>query len=92
MFNRDKIERDILALLNRHRAVYLNDLLPKTRTRAQYQAVSLIVAKLEAEGKLDTFSYLVRWDYPGHKALLKPGHTIRDRKVALLKDNERLRL
>jgi hypothetical protein len=29
---------------------------------------------------------------PGSKVLVKPGHTVEDRQVALLKDNERLRL
>jgi hypothetical protein len=64
------LERAILALLDRHRAVYLNDLLPDNRTSAQYQAVSLIAAKLQAEGKIDTISYLCRYDHPGHKVLV----------------------
>jgi len=90
--SRDKLGDAILALLNRHRAVYQNDLLPANRTSAQYQAVSLVAAKLEAEGKIETFSYSYRWGHPGHKVLVKPGYTIEHRKVALLKDNERLRL
>jgi hypothetical protein len=93
MINRDKIGRDILAMLDRHRAVYLNDLLPETRTRAQYQAVALIAAKLEAEEKIDTYSFLVCWNRPGYKVLAKRGYEVEDReKIALLKDSERLRL
>jgi len=92
LFSRDKLESAILALLDRHRAVYQNDLLPANRTSAQYQAVSLVAVKLEAEGKIETISYWCRWGHPGSKVLIKPGHTVEDRKVALLKDNERLRL
>ena len=91
LFSRDRLEGAILALLDRHRAIYQNDLLPAKRTSAQYQAVSLVAAKLEAEGKIETFSYLVRWGYPGSKVLVKPGHIIKDRKIALLKDDERLK-
>jgi predicted nucleic acid-binding Zn ribbon protein len=90
-FSRDKVEGVILALLDRHRAIYQNDLLPANRTSAEYQAVSLVAAKLEAEGKIEIFSYLYRWGYPGSKVLVKPGHIIEDRKVALLKDHERLK-
>jgi len=63
-FSRDRVERAILDLLDRHRAIYLNDLLPANRTRAQYQALSLLAAQLEDDGKIDSFSYLVRWHYP----------------------------
>ena len=54
--------------------------------------MSLVAAKLEAEGKIETISYWARRNYPGSKVLVKPGHTVEDRQVALLKDNERLRL
>jgi hypothetical protein len=50
--------------LDRHRAIYLNDLLSQNRTRAQYQAVALIAAKLEAEGKIDSMLYFSRWNHP----------------------------
>jgi hypothetical protein len=40
--------------------VFLNDLLPINRTSAQYQALSLVAAKLEADGKIETTSYLFR--------------------------------
>jgi hypothetical protein len=91
-FSRDKLKSAILTLLDRHRALYQNDLLPAKRTSAQYQAVSSMAAKLEAEGNLETFYCWGRWGYPGSKVLAKPGHVIKGRKVALLKDNERLRL
>ena len=88
LFNRDRLEGAILALINRHRAVYLNDLLPADWTSAQYQMVRLVATKLEAEGKIDSCCC----GYRGYKVLTKPGHTIKDRKITLLKDNERLRL
>jgi hypothetical protein len=89
---RDSWRRAILALLKRRSAVYLNDLLPENRTRAQYQQLCRVVAELEDHGEIETWSYMVRWNHPGHKVLTKPGHTIKDRKkVALLKDSERLR-
>jgi hypothetical protein len=90
--NRDKIERDILALLARHSAVYLNDLLPAHRTNAQYQAVALITRKLEAEGKIESVSYMSCFNHPGFLVLTKPGHEIKDRDVIELGDDERLRL
>jgi hypothetical protein len=87
---RDGWKRAILALLDRHSAVYLNDLLPENRTRAQYQQLCRVVAELEDHGEIETLTYWVRWDRPGHKALIKPGYTIKDRQVALLEDGERL--
>jgi hypothetical protein len=90
---RDSWERKLLALLARHRAVFLNDLLPEQRTRAQYQALCLLAAKLEAAGKIESFSYLVQWGKPGFKVLVKPGHEIEHPdKVRRLKANERLPL
>ncbi len=68
--NRDVLERGILALLERHPAVFLNDLLPEERTRAQYQALVLAALKLEDDGKIGSFSYWARWGKPGHKVLL----------------------
>jgi hypothetical protein len=84
------LQRAVLALVRKHRAVYLNDILPAGRTRAQYQALSLAAARLEAAGEIETVSYWARWDYPGHKVLLRPGYEIKDRKVHLLKDDERV--
>jgi hypothetical protein len=84
-------QRAILALLDRHSAVYLNDLLSESRTRADYQHLCRVVAGLENAGQIETMSYLARWDHPGHKVLVKPGYQIEDRKeVALLKSSERL--
>ena len=86
-------ERGILALLERHQAVFLNDLLPKERTRAQYQALSLAAIKLEDEGKIGSLSYWVRWDRPGHKVLLRRGYKINgqlpNEKVHRLTEKER---
>jgi hypothetical protein len=72
-------ERGILALLERHPAVFLNDLLPKERTRAQYQALALAAVKLEDEGKIDSFSYMFKMFKPGHKLLLRRGYQIKDK-------------
>jgi hypothetical protein len=88
---RDDWRHHILALLRRHRAVFLNDLLPESRTRAQYQALSLVAAKLESDGQIDTLSYLCRFGKPGFKALLKRGHAVEHPdKIYRLKDDERL--
>jgi predicted nucleic acid-binding Zn ribbon protein len=70
------LERGILALLERHPAVFLNDLLPKERTRAQYQTLVLAAIKLEDVGRIGSFSYAWRWGKPGHKVLLRRGHQI----------------
>ena len=88
--NRDRWRRAILALLDRHSAVYLNDLLPESRTRAQYQQLCRVVARLEDAGEIETWEYLTRFNHPGHKVLVKPGCTIKHRNVPLLKNNERL--
>jgi cystathionine beta-lyase/cystathionine gamma-synthase len=82
--------REILTLLDRHSAIYLNDLLPESRTRAQYQQLCRVVAGLEDTGEIETVYYLTRWNHPGHKVLVKPGHSIEDRNVAKLNNNERL--
>jgi hypothetical protein len=58
--------------------------------RAQYQQLCRIAADLEDHGEIKTISCAVRWDHPGHKALIKPGHRAEGRNVALLKDDERL--
>jgi hypothetical protein len=70
----DAWERGILALLERHPAVFLNDLLPEERTRAQYQALVRAAVKLEDEGKIDSFSYMFKMFKPGHKVLLRRGY------------------
>jgi hypothetical protein len=88
--NRDTWRREILTLLDRHSAIYLNDLLPVSRTRAQYQQLCRVVARLEDTGEIETIYYRSRWNHPGHKVLVKLGHTIEDRNVAELKSNERL--
>jgi hypothetical protein len=89
--NRDRWTRTILALLDRHSAVYLNDLLPNRRTRAQYQRLRRVVAGLEDAREIETQEYWTRFTYPGHKVLVKPGYTIKDRDdIALLKNRERL--
>jgi hypothetical protein len=86
-FIRDQWRRAILALLDRHGAVYV---IAKGHTSAQYQQLFRLVVGMEAAGEINTWSYLCRWNYPGHKVLLKPGHTIDDRNIPLLKDSERL--
>jgi hypothetical protein len=89
--NRDKWKRAILALLDRHRAVFLNDLLPRHRTRAQYQTLSLVAAELEDHGEIGTWSYAFRMFKPGHKVLLRRGHEVEDDKqIHRLSDDERL--
>ena len=91
--NRDGWERQLLALLDRHRAIFLNDLLPEERTRAQHQALCSLAAKLEAAGKIETFSYWSRFGKPGFKLFVKPGHEVKHPdKVRRLKANERLPL
>ena len=67
------LENRILKLLKKHPAVFLNDILPMERTRAEYQALCLAAVKLEREGKIESFSYTWRDDKPGHKALHRPG-------------------
>jgi hypothetical protein len=75
-FRRDRWRRAILSLLDRHSAIYLNDLLPESRTHADYQQLCRVVAGLEDAGQIETMSYWVRWGHPGHKVLVKPGYTI----------------
>ncbi len=80
------------ALLDRHSAVYLNDLLPEGRSRAQYQQLCLTVAELEEHGQIEAVDHSstdgIR---PGPKVLTKPGYTVGDRGVTLLMGRERLR-
>jgi hypothetical protein len=97
VFNRDKAARHILALVDRHRAIWLNDLLPEGRTRAQYQTVALIAAKLEAEGKIEGWYYDRFWssDPEGKfKALVQRGlnDELKRDDVHRISDEERLRL
>jgi hypothetical protein len=63
---------------------------PRTAPRAQYQQLRQVVAELENRGEIETMNYCSRFLHPGHKALIKPGYAIKDRKVALLKNDERL--
>jgi hypothetical protein len=72
------LENRILKLLKKHPAIFLNDVLPRKRTRAEYQALCLAAVKLEDEGKIESFSYYWRSGKPGHKALCRPGHEIKD--------------
>ena len=88
---RNRWRRDILALLDRHGAVYLNDLLPNGYSRAQYQQLCRVVTDMEDRGKIESISYWTRTARPGHKALIKPGHAIEDRDISLLKNSERLK-
>ena len=91
--NRDAWERKLLALLDRHQAVFLNQLLPEERTRAQYQALCLLVAKLEAAGKVESIFYYARYGKPGFKALVKPGHVVEHpNQIPKVKAKERLPL
>jgi hypothetical protein len=84
-------KRDIHAVLDRHRAVFLNDLLPPDRTSAQYQALCRAARMLEEAGEIESFRYWVRWDRPGHVVLIKPGHEVEDPdKVPRLEPHERL--
>jgi hypothetical protein len=77
-FSRFKsLENRILKLLKKHPAVFLNDILPRERTRAEYQALWLAAVKLEREGKIESFSYSFRDDKPGHKVLRRPGYEIK---------------
>jgi hypothetical protein len=70
------LENRILKLLKRYPAVFLNDILPMERTRAEYQALCLAAVKLERENKIESFSYPFRWDSPGHKVLRRPGYSV----------------
>jgi hypothetical protein len=100
--NRDKFAHGILSLLARHEAVFLNDILPKQRTRAQYQALCLAADRLEEAGQIESFSYMCRFGKPSHKVLLRPGHkanadtvehglgSFNDKKIPRLKPDERL--
>jgi hypothetical protein len=93
--NRDSLERGILALLAKHRAIFLNDFLPEQRTRAQYQALRLAASRLEAAGKIGSWTYAWRdWDdEPGTRVLLKLGYEpteLDSKKIYRLKPNEHL--
>jgi protein-arginine kinase activator protein McsA len=92
--NRDKAavwEGRILAVLERKQAIFLNDLLPKDRTRAQYQTLCSAAVKLEQAGKIESLSYWARFGKPGFKVLAKVGHKLPDDpdKIPRLKANER---
>jgi hypothetical protein len=89
--NRDNLWRDeILALIDRHSAVFQNDLLPRTRTPAQYQALCLVTKQLEADGKVMSICYWSRIGRPGFKLLYKPGYDPKSHKASRLKHAERL--
>jgi len=89
--SRLSFKRDILAVLDRHRAVFLNDLLPPNRTSAQYQALCRASRMLEDAGEIETLSYWTRFGKPGHVVLIKPGHKVENPdRVPRLKPEERL--
>jgi hypothetical protein len=80
------LENRILAVLKKHPAVFLNDILPVERTRAEYQALCLAAVKLEDEGRIESLSYWCRYSRPGHKVLHRPGYEIKDsHKIPRLK-------
>jgi hypothetical protein len=84
-------KRDILAMLDRHRAVFLNDLLPPNRTNAQYQALCRASRQLEDAGEIESLRYLVQWGKPGFLVLVKPGHKVEHPDaIPRLKPDERL--
>ena len=70
------LEKRVLEILKKQPAVFLNDILPTDRTRAEYQALCLAAVKLEREGKIESTSYLTRCSKPGFKALHRPGYEI----------------
>jgi hypothetical protein len=74
------LKNRILNVLKKHPAVWLNDILPRERTRAEYQALCLAAVKLEDEGKIKSRFYDYRWGKPGHKALHRPEYEIKDSK------------
>ena len=83
--------RDILAVLDRHRGVFLNDLLPPSRTNAQYQALCRAARRLEDAGQIKSWRYWVRWGKPGFLALTTPGHKFEHPdEIPRLKSDERL--
>ena len=85
-------EGRILAVLERQPAVFLNNLLPENRTRAEYQALCLAAANLETAGKINSFHCYTRIGRPGFKYLVRPGHKIdHPDQVPLLKGEERSR-
>jgi hypothetical protein len=92
LFIRDA-KRLILAAVDRYPAVFLNDLLPSSRTKAQYQALCKAARLLEETGEIASWSYWVRWDRPGFLALTKPGHEINSKShIPHLKPEERAAL
>jgi hypothetical protein len=72
------LEKRVLEILQKQPAVFLNDILPRDRTRSQYQALCLASVKLEREGKIESSRYLVRWGKPGYVVLHRPGYEIAD--------------
>jgi hypothetical protein len=67
-------KRLILIALDRHQAVFLNDLLPPERTTAEYQALCRASRVLEDCGEIESFRYRGRFNKPGFLVLMKPGH------------------
>jgi hypothetical protein len=91
LISRDSLwQRGIIALIERHSAVFLNELLPRTRTPAQYQALCLVARKLEADGKISSIIYWSRIGRPGFKLLVKPGYDSKSHPIPRLRPNEKL--
>jgi hypothetical protein len=86
-------EGRILTLLKRRPAVFVNDLLPDNRTRAQYQALCAAAVNLERAGKIESLRYYFRTGRPGFKVVTRPGYDIDDSKdIPRLKAKERIRI
>jgi protein-arginine kinase activator protein McsA len=82
-------QRGILRILARRDVIYLNDLLPENRTRAQYQALCRVVAALEDAGKIDS---RFPWWQRGRKLLMRRGYKYDQDDPRPLPPRERLRL
>jgi hypothetical protein len=89
-FTRDRWRRAILALLDKHGAVFLNDLLPVDRTPAQCQQLCRVAAELEDTGQIESSYFWFRFMKPGFKVLIKPGYEVEGDQVVTLKAKERL--
>jgi hypothetical protein len=90
LFIRDA-KRLILAAIDRHQAVFLNDLLPPERTNAEYQALCRAARMLEDHGEIESLTYWARFGKPGFRALHKPGFEIEyPDKIHRLKPDERV--
>jgi hypothetical protein len=69
-------QRGILAALERYPAVYLMDLLPRPRTRAQVVALNRAARQLADAGKVETLHWLCRATKPGFVVVTRPGHSV----------------